>query len=935
MPSATFVADFSSFNAAVQKAEVHLSDFQQGASRVEKALQRMADNFSGKKVVQDATLMAKAIEDTGGVSKLTGTQLEQAGRQAAEALAIMKARGLEVPPALRAIADAAAEVERRSSAWERAAAGLSAFASGARTVGLGLSAAVTAPIVAAGAAITKLGIDAVESESLVSVSFGDMRKAADDWSKGLSTALGLNEFELRKQAGTLFTMTTSMGLSREAAFEMSTGIAKLAADMASFRNIGMGEALEKIRSGIVGESEPLKALGILVDEATVKTYAYKSGIAEFGAELTQQQKVAARWGAILQQTTNDQGDLARTLKSPANELRTLQTRLEEAATALGLQLMPYIEKAVTVLADFGPKVKAAAEWFGQLPEPVKSAVLGLSALLAVAGPVTYGLGTMAGAIEKLIPLVRTLATLDTAAGLAGIVSVMSNPAVLAAAAVIGGIGFAVYNFNQNLKALEERGRSVGQIIPGALNDMGNKVVSIDGLTAATDGLGKSFKMVSGHLVEVAKDAAAAGGFEALTEKIKAADAAIAALSETQRSQLSAALQAGVSDMKELQERTGLSEAALRRFKESSDEAAKAQQKYRDALADLKATGDGWKGTLDTIDGAVVEGAKALLQAGMSAERVATLYALLPPQLAAVEKSLDSDTAALKRQSDTIAAVSKLWSEYFGLRERQGATDMDQQVAEIQRWYDEQVAAAKRAGTLTGEFYAALDAERQAKLAQISTDWAAINATMTTESQRGLQQFADRALATYQEALKHVGEWKDGTIEAYRRAAEAAQMAANNFGAGFTSNAQAAAAALDSVIAKVDEVSKAISGVFAGQALPSAESLTAAAGRPGSLLGFSPGLMVQSMLSSVANLPWPARATGGNVSAGQTYMVGERGPELFTPGSSGFITPNGSAGGVGPVTINVSGVMDPSTASQLADAVERELMRRMARRLPGA
>src|SRR5688572_7120121 len=94
--------------------------------------------------------------------------------------------------------------------WDKLHHNLTTFSSGARTIGFGLSAAITAPILAVGAAAVKLGIDAVESENLVSVSFGDMKSKAEEWSKHLSGELGLNQFELRKTAGVIFNMTTSM-----------------------------------------------------------------------------------------------------------------------------------------------------------------------------------------------------------------------------------------------------------------------------------------------------------------------------------------------------------------------------------------------------------------------------------------------------------------------------------------------------------------------------------------------------------------------------------------------------------------------------------------------------------------------------------------------------------------------------------------------------
>ncbi len=104
--TAKFVADFTSFNAAVQKAEVELKSFASGASKVEAGLKRMGNAFSGQRIIQDATLMASAIERAGGASKLTASELQRVGATAQEAIAKMKALGVEVPANIQKLADA-------------------------------------------------------------------------------------------------------------------------------------------------------------------------------------------------------------------------------------------------------------------------------------------------------------------------------------------------------------------------------------------------------------------------------------------------------------------------------------------------------------------------------------------------------------------------------------------------------------------------------------------------------------------------------------------------------------------------------------------------------------------------------------------------------------------------------------------------------------
>ena len=194
--------------------------------------------------------------------------------------------------------------------------------------------------------------DAVESEQLFSVSMGNMESSARAWSESLSSSLGLNSYELRKNVGMLNTMFGSMGLGEQEAYNMATGMTELANDMASFYNLSTDEAFDKLRAGITGETEPLKRLGILVDENTIKQYAMKNGISKTGKELTQQQKLQARYGAIMEQTSKAQGDLARTMDSPTNQLRKLNAQFDMAKIALGQALQPALIAVLPVLTSF-------------------------------------------------------------------------------------------------------------------------------------------------------------------------------------------------------------------------------------------------------------------------------------------------------------------------------------------------------------------------------------------------------------------------------------------------------------------------------------------------------------------------------------------------------------------------------------------------------
>lgn len=196
------------------------------------------------------------------------------------------------------------------------------------------------------------GMNAIESDSLFDTSLGKMADDVREWSDEIANALGLSAVAMRKNTGVIYNMTTSMGLAEDNALKMSKGITLLAEDMASFYNMDTSEAFNKLRAGLTGETEPLKHIGILVDENTIKQVAYQQGIARTGSELTQQQKVLARYIAILQQTGNAQGDLARTINSPANQLRILKNQVSQLGLAFSNLLMPVLQAVIPYLTAF-------------------------------------------------------------------------------------------------------------------------------------------------------------------------------------------------------------------------------------------------------------------------------------------------------------------------------------------------------------------------------------------------------------------------------------------------------------------------------------------------------------------------------------------------------------------------------------------------------
>lgn len=195
-----------------------------------------------------------------------------------------------------------------------------------------------------------------ETLSKSSVIFGQNAAAVDAWGNTAAKSLGLSKQQAIEAAATFGNLFTTMGLGNGATRDMSLNIVQLASDLASFNNLDPTDALQKLRSGLVGEAEPLRSLGVQLTEATVAAKAMKMGLADSNGVLSESAKVQARYALILEQTKTAQGDFSRTSSGLANSQRIANAALDDASAKLGEKLLP----AVTELAHFTSDVLAPA-----------------------------------------------------------------------------------------------------------------------------------------------------------------------------------------------------------------------------------------------------------------------------------------------------------------------------------------------------------------------------------------------------------------------------------------------------------------------------------------------------------------------------------------------------------------------------------------------
>lgn len=368
-------------------------------------------------------------------------------------------------------------------------------------IGLGLTAAVTAPVMGLFNKAVDGASDFSETLSKANVVFGDSSSKVVAFADNSAKSMGISKQAALEAAGTYGNLFVSMGMTTDKSADMSTSLVQLASDLGSFNNLDPTEVLDKLRAGLTGETEPLKSLGVNINAAAVEAKAMSMGlvkmtvdiakvtetqfkydestrklteaIEKYGRGSTQAQaaaiaqgkaeialqdaltgkagdldaatKAQATYALILEQTKTAQGDFARTSDGLANSQRIQTALFNDAAASLGNNLLPYKLKLVQVINDLLAK-------FNNLSPATQSTIVTFAAVAAAVGPVLLVVGQLITAFGAIMPV------------LAGFGSVAGAP-VIAALAAIAAAGYVLYTaWTENWGGIQEVvGRVVGYI----------------------------------------------------------------------------------------------------------------------------------------------------------------------------------------------------------------------------------------------------------------------------------------------------------------------------------------------------------------------------------------------------------------------------------------------------------------------------------------
>lgn len=286
----------------------------------------------------------------------------------------------------------------------------------------GVAVAALAPLASQG---LQYASDLQEVQNVVDTTFVQSASVIDDFAKTSLEAYGLTSLQAKNYSSVLGAMYKSMGLSSDQVLVMSQNMTALAGDMASFYNLDPEEAFEKIRSGVSGETEPLKQLGINMSVANMQAYALSQGISKGYSSMSQSEQALLRYSYLLSVTSDAQGDFAKTSGSFANQQKLLKANLQQVSGEVMQRMLPtlaagmvevnkfigsldpdalgaFAGQAANMAISFLPLISEVLPAFGELLMMILPPLLQIGEQLMPI--VVLGIKTLMEAVSPLIPV---------------------------------------------------------------------------------------------------------------------------------------------------------------------------------------------------------------------------------------------------------------------------------------------------------------------------------------------------------------------------------------------------------------------------------------------------------------------------------------------------------------------------------------------------
>ena len=242
-----------------------------------------------------------------------------------------------------------------------------------------------------------------EVVNLFSTSLGQYANEAHEYASSVSDIMGIDPSEWMKSQGVFMTLATGFGVAGDRAYKMSQQLTQLGYDISSFQDISVEDAMQKLQSGLSGELEPLRRIGYDLSQAKLEATAMALGIDKSVSSMTQAEKAQLRYYAIMMQVTQQQGDMARTLEDPANQMRIFSAQVGMAAREIGNMFIPALQAilpyATAALKVIGSLASVIAGLFGYKAPAIEDK--GIANLASGAESASDSLGDATESAKKL------------------------------------------------------------------------------------------------------------------------------------------------------------------------------------------------------------------------------------------------------------------------------------------------------------------------------------------------------------------------------------------------------------------------------------------------------------------------------------------------------------------------------------------------------
>lgn len=738
-------------------------------------------------------------------------------------------------------------VKRQSTQTAREVeASASKIGSAFKKVGVALVAAgITNVIYGFGKASVQAAIDAQEMESAFNVVFGNMADDVRAWAEETGNALGRSTQEIQRGA-LAFQELFGKALDPMQAAELSKQFAVLTQDLASFKNLSNEVAQQKLFSGLVGEAEPLRAVGVFLNEAAVQAKAAELGLSGVNGVLTDQEKIVARAAIIQEQLAAASGDVERTGDSAANQIKTYQAAVEELQVAIGQKLLPTFTPLVTGAAN-------ATTAFANLVQGFNSAGISLETLGRTL--VTVGSGWAA---YRLVLVATTAAAAISTSGF-----VAQAGAIAAASARMGILTSAT-------TAATVATRTLFGVL--AANPLGAIALAVGTLTAAMVNLGNAQRQAraeTDNLIRSLRGLAQARSAEYATARSEVMAKLSAEQTELMRAEAELARSLGTTRLTDAQLRAAFEGRGGRLSTvpgSQSNVRGQAQEIYRlrqsvlGMESELRAAENAFEQAADAVSAIEVPAATA----GTAMTSLASDVTEVSDAVKIAEQRMESaGAAARKLRSD----VSSLFNSLFPDSAAQGAAQRDIMTLD----------AALRAGIIS-------QSERDRAGQQIVSD-------SIPESVRRLNVIAA-------DEIQKIGDEAEALAKRTGLSTEKITKSFEDMARGITGALQNLGNSIQN-------------GGFLG-ILGGVLNLFTELG--------SAGLFGSGIQKNLAKPIAGARANGGPVMGGKTYIVGERGPELFTaPGTGRIISNDNMPGGETRISVEASPYFDVRVNGRIVES----------------